>query len=328
MGKYLIAIAGATASGKTSLAIALARRFDAEIFSCDARQFYKEMAIGTAKPTAEELAAAPHHFVNNLSINDIYTVKDYEAEVLAALDLYFKEKDIAILVGGSGLFYRAVCEGSLDEIPSISDEIRQYWGDVFEQKGIAALQAAVADCDPVFYAKADIQNPRRLLRALEVHSQTGRPFSDFHQQNNEKAALTHQNAPQNSENLQQNRPFTCLKIGLDWPRDLLYARINQRVENMFSQGLLAEAEALYPHKNLQPLQTVGYREIFDFMDGRLPDLATAKEKIKQNSRHYAKRQGTWFAKEPRLHCFSPPHDSQNIGDYVQNRIEIIRQEEE
>jgi tRNA dimethylallyltransferase len=317
MGKYLIAIAGATASGKTQLAIDLARRFDAEIFSCDARQFYKEMAIGTAKPTAEELAAAPHHFVNNLSINDTYTVKDYETEVLAALDLYFQQKDVAILVGGSGLFYRAICEGSLDEIPSISDSVRQYWGDIFAQQGLAALQTAVANCDPVFYAKVDKLNPRRLLRALEVHSQTGRPFSDFHQQSHQQS---HQNLPQSSENLQQNRPFTCLKIGLDWPRDLLYTRINQRVENMFAQGLLAEATALYPHKDLQPLQTVGYREIFDFMDGNLPDLATAKEKIKQNSRHYAKRQATWFAKEPRLHWFAPPHDSEEIAAYLLRRI--------
>jgi tRNA dimethylallyltransferase len=299
---YLIAIAGATASGKTKLAIDLAKHFGADIISCDARQFYREMSIGTAKPTSEELAAAPHHFVNNLSITDTYTVGDYEKEALAFLSEYYQSHKVAILVGGSGLFYRALCEGSLDPFPDIAPEIRQKWETTLQTEGIKALQDALKIADPVYFEQVDKQNHRRLIRALEVSEQTGRAFSSFR---------TATNAP---------RPFKVIKIGLAFERGNLYERINNRVDNMFKEGLLEEATALYDKRDLQPLQTVGYREIFEFLDGRHPDLATTAELIRQNTRHYAKRQETWFKKESDLTWFDAQKDMDKILPFLESRI--------
>ena len=306
---YLIAIAGATASGKTDLAITLAKYFDAEILSCDARQFYKEMSIGTAKPTEDQLKAATHHFIDNLSIHETYTVGDYEQEVLAFLDEYFKRKKVAILVGGSGLFYRAICEGLLNPFPEISTESREKIEMLYSEQGLAGLQNLLQKVDPVYYEKVDIQNPRRLIRALEVYTESGKPFSSFRQDINENLVLP-----------TVKRPFKVIKIGLTWDRQVLYDRINYRVLLMQAQGLEAEARALYPYKELLPLQTVGYREYFDYWDGKLPDMKTVIEKIQQNTRNYAKRQTTWFNKEANLHNFSAPHNTSEIIAYLEKQI--------
>ncbi len=282
----LIAIAGATASGKTAYAIQLAKRYEAEIISCDARQFYRELNICTAKPTREEQAAAKHHFIDNLSIHDSYTVGDYEREVLAFLADYFQRKEVAILVGGSGLFYRAVCEGTLDALPDIEAENRQKAQNLFAEEGLAALQKAVEIADPLYYAQVDRQNPVRLMRALETFYQTGMPYSHFRQK-------------ERAENAPPLRPFEVEKIGLQWERSALYERINRRVEAMWVAGLVEEVAPLYPLRHLPALQTVGCTEIFEAIEGK-HDFNTAKELIKQNTRRYAKRQETWFKREPNL----------------------------
>lgn len=306
---YLIALAGATASGKTDMAIQLAKHFDAEIISCDARQFYKEMYIGTAKPTTEQLAAAKHHFVDNLSIHDTYTVGDYEQEVLAFLEEYFKTKKVAILVGGSGLFYRAICEGLLNPFPDISAETTATVEALYANEGLEALQKMLKEVDPLYYEKVDIQNPRRLIRALEVYTESGKPFSSFRQDINPDLELQ-----------KVQRPFKVIKIGLDWDRAALYDRINRRVLQMMEAGLEAEVKELYVHKDLLSLQTVGYREFFDFWEGKLPDMKTVVEKIQQNTRNYAKRQTTWFNKETNLKFFQAPHSINDIIEYLEGQI--------
>ena len=276
--KYLIIIAGPTASGKTALSIDLAQHFDAEILSCDSRQFFKEMSIGTAKPDADELAAAPHHFINSLSIQEEYNIGDFERDVDAFLADYFQEKDIAIMVGGSGLYIKAVCEG-LDHLPEVNASIRKDLTAWHEREGLTPLQKELEECDPVYYAKADIENPHRVIRALEICRGTGQPFSSF--QGQKKAKKTN---------------YNIIKLGIRWDREKLYERINLRVDLMLEQGLLEEVKGLYPHRALNALQTVGYQEIFDYMDGHI-DLAEAIRLIKRNSRRYAKRQMTWFRKE-------------------------------
>lgn len=283
--KYLIIIGGPTASGKTSVAIQLAQHYQTEILSCDSRQFYKEMSIGTAKPTPEELAQAPHHFINSLHITENYTVGDYEKDALKVLDQLYKKNNVAIVTGGSGLFIRALCEG-LDVFPDVPTSIRQDLEQVLETKGIAALQEELKTTDPVYYQKVDLHNSVRLIRALSVCRVSGKPFSSF--QNQKKAP----------------RPFTPIYILLDWERPVLYDRINRRVDLMLEAGLEAEARQLYPQKQLNALQTVGYQELFAFFDGDIPK-EEAIELIKRNSRRYAKRQMTWFRKRPYWERFSP-----------------------
>ena len=274
--KHLIVLAGPTASGKTATAIKLAKAFDAEIISADSRQFYKELSIGTAAPTAEELAQVKHHFVHNLSIEDKYDVADYEKDVLSYLKQYFKTKDIAIMTGGSGLFIDAVCNG-LDEIPDISDEIRAKVTKMFDDGGIEALQNEVERVDNDYFQIVDKQNPRRLQRALEVFYQTGKPYSTFRQKNVAK------------------RDFDIIKLAILWDRDKLIERINKRVDLMMKQGLLEEVKSVYPKRHLNSLNTVGYKELFDYLDGKC-SLEQAVEQIKINTRQYAKRQMTWLRK--------------------------------
>ena len=269
-------LAGPTASGKTATAIKLAKAFDAEIISADSRQFYKELSIGTAAPTAEELAQVKHHFVHNLSIEDKYDVADYEKDVLSYLKQYFKTKDIAIMTGGSGLFIDAVCNG-LDEIPDISDEIRAKVTKMFDDGGIEALQNEVERVDNDYFQIVDKQNPRRLQRALEVFYQTGKPYSTFRQKNVAK------------------RDFDIIKLAILWDRDKLIERINKRVDLMMKQGLLEEVKSVYPKRHLNSLNTVGYKELFDYLDGKC-SLEQAVEQIKINTRQYAKRQMTWLRK--------------------------------
>jgi len=281
--KYLIVVGGPTASGKTGLGIRLAKHFDTEILSADSRQFYREMSIGTAKPTPEELAQAKHHFIDNLSVHDTYSVGDYEREAMLVLEKLFEKNDVAVMVGGSGFFIRAVCEG-LDSFPKIPADIREELNQLFENEGIASLQTELQQLDPEYYAQVDTQNPKRLLRALEVCRATGQPFSHFH--NKEKPP----------------RPFVPIYIGLDWDREILYERINKRVEMMIDEGLEEEARDLHALQHLTALQTVGYQEWFDFFDGKI-DREEAIRLIKRNSRRYAKRQLTWFRKVEEMKWF-------------------------
>lgn len=274
--KHLIVLAGPTASGKTATAIKLAKAFDAEIISADSRQFYKELSIGTAAPTAEERAQVKHHFVHNLSIEYKYDVADYEKDVLSFLKQYFKTKNVAVMTGGSGLFIDAVCNG-LDEIPDISDEIRTKVTNMLEEGGIEALQKEVERVDNDYFQIVDKQNPRRLQRALEVYYQTGKPYSTFRQKNVAK------------------RDFDIIKLAILWDRDKLIERINKRVDMMMEQGLLEEVKSVYPKRHLNSLNTVGYKELFDYLDGKC-GLEQAVEQIKINTRQYAKRQMTWLRK--------------------------------
>lgn len=282
--KHLIVLAGPTASGKTATAIKLAKALDAEIISADSRQFYKELSIGTAAPTAEELSQVKHHFVHNLSIEDKYDVADYEKDVLSFLKQYFKTKDIAIMTGGSGLFIDAVCNG-LDEMPDISEEVRNRVTKMLEADGIEGLQREVERVDNDYFQVVDKQNPRRLQRALEVYYQTGKPYSTFRQRNVAK------------------RDFDIVKLAILWDRDKLIERINLRVDMMMQQGLLDEVKSVYPKRHLNSLNTVGYKELFDYLDGKCT-LEQAVEQIKINTRQYAKRQMTWLRKNSDYQWFT------------------------
>lgn len=274
--KHLIVLAGPTASGKTATAIKLAKAFNTEIISADSRQFYKELSIGTAAPTEDELRQVKHHFVHHLSIDDKYDVAEYEKDVLLYLKEYFKTNDIAIMTGGSGLFIDAVCNG-LDEMPDISEETRAGVTQMYEKGGLEALQIEVERVDPEYYSIVDKQNPRRLQRAIEVFHQTGKPYSTFRQRN---AA---------------EREFDVIKLALLWDRNDLIERINKRVDCMMEQGLLEEVKSVYPKRHLNSLNTVGYKELFDYLDGKCI-LEQAVEQIKISTRQYAKRQMTWLRK--------------------------------
>ena len=270
----LIYIAGATASGKTSLAIALAKRYVTEIISCDSRQFYKEMNIGTAVPTTEERAEAPHHFIQHLSIHDAYSVGEYRKAALALLKKLFKKYETIILVGGSGMYADALLEG-LDEFPEVDPNIRPQLNAIYQQEGIEVLQDLLRTHDLRHYQVVDKQNSHRLIRALEISLSSGKPYSSF---------LGNKQAPDF---------FESKRVVIDWERAELYDRINERVDQMVAMGLEEEAKALYPNKNLNSLQTVGYSEWFTHFDGKW-DRETAIAEIKKNSRRYAKRQSTWF----------------------------------
>ncbi|MFK7808529.1 MAG: tRNA (adenosine(37)-N6)-dimethylallyltransferase MiaA [Saprospiraceae bacterium] len=283
--KHLIIIGGPTASGKTNLAIQLAQHFNTVILSADSRQFYREMSIGTAKPTTEELSQAKHLFVNNLSINDPYTVADYEKEALKALEEIFSQQDVAVMAGGSGLFIKAVCEG-LDEFPDISEKARGVVDQLYEDEGLTGLQEALKKADPEYALTVDLQNSRRLLRALMVCESSGKSYSSFLNKN------------------KTERPFIPHYFCLNMDRELLYERINKRVDQMIAAGLVEEARKILPYKSHRALQTVGYSELFDYFDGK-HDLPTAIELIKRNSRRYAKRQLTWFRRQEHWEWVEP-----------------------
>jgi tRNA dimethylallyltransferase len=297
--KYLIIVGGATATGKTALGIQLAQHFNTEILSCDSRQFYKEMTIGTAKPNSEELAAAPHHFIGHLSIQQNYNAGDFERDALDLLKSLFEKKNQIILVGGSGLFIRALCEG-LDEFPNISESTKQAVQNLFEEQGIEALQKELKETDPVYYEKVDLKNPVRLIRALNVIKESGKPFSSF--QNQKKPPRT----------------FKPNYINLTMDREVLYQRINQRVDLMMEAGLLEEVKQLIPYRNQNSLQTVGYQEFMDFFDGK-SSLEEAVELVKRNSRRYAKRQMTWFRKNEHWKSFTK-NDWKDILDYIKLKM--------
>ncbi|MES2747476.1 MAG: tRNA (adenosine(37)-N6)-dimethylallyltransferase MiaA [Bacteroidota bacterium] len=303
---YLITIIGPTAIGKTSLSIALAQHFGCDIISCDSRQFFKEMQIGTAVPTATELQAATHHFIQNKSIFDTYSVGDFEKEAIAKLDELFLKNNIQIMVGGSGLYVDAVLKG-FDDFPDIDVAVRDEVRKKYDEKGIEYLQQALQKLDADYYTTLTesnpqtLQNPQRMMRVVEVCIGTGKPYSSF-------------------LNLKKNqRNFTPIIIGLEAERAVIYDRINQRVDQMMSEGLLAEAEKLYPNKNLNALQTVGYSELFDYFDKKI-SLEFAVEEIKKNTRRFSKRQLTWFKRTENAIWFYYLTDRKFIIDTIQLKI--------
>lgn len=297
--KYLVIIAGPTAVGKTTAAIELAKHFRVEIISADSRQFYREMNIGTAKPSVKELAAIPHHFINNLSIHDNYSVGNYERDVLHFLKNYYEKNDIAILVGGTGLYIDAIVNG-LDAFPEIDESIKTSIENDYSAYGLVFLQDAIRAADPNYFAKVDIQNPVRLMRALEVIRTTGKPFSEF------------------TLGTKIKRNFSPIFIKLELDRKILYHRINVRVDEMIKNGLIPEVEQLLPYQHLRTLQTVGYSELFNYFNSSTT-LDETIEKIKQHTRNYAKRQLTWFKRADYENTFSPI-DVRSMINFIENAI--------
>jgi len=283
--KKIIIIVGPTAIGKTGLSIELANALNTEIISCDSRQFYKELKIGSAPPNAKELAAAKHHFIHHLSVTEDYNAGEFEINAIAKIKELHKTKDTIVVVGGSGLYIDAICKG-FDKMPEIPEQIRIRLNSKLNKHGLVWLQDEVKKVDPNFYATCDHQNPQRLLRALEVFIATGEPFSSY------KSATP------------KERPFEIIKIGLTTDREILYKRINTRVDKMLENGLLEEVESLIPFQQRNALQTVGYKEIFAFYNNDCT-LAKAVENIKQNTRRFAKRQLTWFRKDKNTTWFEP-----------------------
>lgn len=286
--RFLILVLGPTAVGKTNLSLKLANFFKTEIISCDSRQFYREMTIGTAKPTVPELKLVKHHFIDHLSIGDHYDVKKFENEAIELLDQLFQKHEQVIMTGGSGLFVDAVVEG-LDEMPQIDPSIRAEIAAEYVQKGVIFLQEEVARLDPIYFQQVDLNNPQRLMRAIEVGRATGRPFSSFRVK------------------LRKKRNFEVIKIGLKLERSQLYARIDNRMDQMIQQGLFEEAELLFPMRHLSALQTVGYSEIFGFLEESY-DREEAIRLLKRNSRRYAKRQMTWFKRDADISWFEPSQE--------------------
>ena len=303
---YLITIIGPTAIGKTSLSIALAQHFGCDIISCDSRQFFKEMKIGTAVPSEKELASATHHFIQNKSIFENYTVGDFEKEAITKLDELFLKNNIQIMVGGSGLYVDAVLKG-FDDFPENDYAIRDKINTDFKKFGIVYLQQELKNLDADYYQKLELenpqtlQNPQRMKRFVEVCFGTGKPYSSFlNQKKNE-------------------RNFTPIIIGLEAEREIMYDRINQRVDSMINQGLVKEAEGLFPNKELNALQTVGYRELFDYFDGKI-SLDFAIEEIKKNTRRFSKRQLTWFKRAENVEWFDFKRDTSDIIYYIKSKI--------
>ncbi len=293
---FLISIVGATAIGKTALSIALAKHFNTEIISSDSRQFYKEMCIGTAVPSKDELNQVNHHFIQDRSIFENYSVGDFERDALKKLEELYKEHNIVIMVGGSGLYVNAVLNG-LDDFPNIDPLIRVQLKTDLKEKGIEFLQNRLLKLDPETYQKIDIDNHQRLIRALEISLGTGKPYASFLSQKKNK------------------RNFIPIKIGVTAPREIIYNRINQRVDMMMDHGLLKEAEKLYSHKDLNALQTVGYKELFKFFDKEFT-LDFSIQEIKKNTRRFAKRQNTWFKKDQEIKWFDYKEDLNLIIKFI------------
>lgn len=294
----LVVIVGPTAVGKTNLCVRLAETLDAEVFSADSRQLYKEMSIGTAKPTVEEMRAVKHHFVDSHSIETLFTAGDYERELDVLLPSYFEEKPYAILSGGTGLFVRAALQG-LDDMPEAPQELRETLMQRLEQEGLDILRAELLALDPESADSLALSNPQRVVRALEVCLSTGQPFSSFKTRS------------------EKNLPYHVIKIGLERPREELYARINLRVDHMMAAGLLEEVRALLPYRRHYALQTVGYKELFDYFEGAY-SLDEAVALIKRNSRRYAKRQLTWFKNQDSFQWFSA-EDEAGILEYIKEK---------
>jgi tRNA dimethylallyltransferase len=294
-GKYLVVIAGPTAVGKTDVAISLAKQWQTEIISADSRQFYREMSIGTAKPDLRQLTEVKHHFIGQLSIHDYFNVSIFENAVLDLLKSLFESHNLVFLAGGSGLYIDAVCNG-IDDFPDPKPELRQYLKGVFQDEGIVKLQELLLQLDPEYYSAVDTNNPNRLLRALEVCYTTGKKFSDMRLKSS------------------KIRDFEIIKIGLNLPRPELFSRIGNRVDQMIEKGLVTEVESLLRFRHLNALNTVGYKEIFEFLDAKI-NLEQAIENIKTNTRRYAKRQLTWFKRTEEYKWFEPSQGKE-ITDYL------------
>lgn len=299
--KTLIVIAGPTAVGKTDLSIRLARHFNTVILSADSRQFYREMSIGTAKPSPEEMQGIPHFFIDSHNITEEYNAGQFEADALTVLEQVFKEKNVAILVGGSGLYVRALCEG-MDEMPEVPAHLRLELTQRLETEGLATLVAELARRDPEYAQQVDQDNPQRVMRALEVCLASGRPYSFFRNQQ------------------KKQRPFRIIKIGLTRNREELYRRIDLRMDQMLQQGLLEEAKRLLPFQHHNALQTVGYSEIFVFLAGTY-DWDETVRLLKRNSRRYAKRQLTWFRKDPDFTWFEPSQEME-ILHFIEAKMKV------
>ncbi|OWP77069.1 tRNA (adenosine(37)-N6)-dimethylallyltransferase MiaA [Flavobacterium oreochromis] len=303
---YLITIIGPTAIGKTALSIKLAQHFGCDIISCDSRQFFKEMTIGTAVPNQEELAAARHHFIQNKSIFENYSVGDFEIEALAHLDALFQKNPIQIMVGGSGLYVDAVLKG-FDEFPDIANSVRDEINKKYDELGIEFLQKKLKELDPIYYSKIEAENPQtlvnpqRMKRFVEVCLGSEKPYSSF------------------LGKRKNERNFTPIIIGLEADRELMYERINKRVDIMIAEGLVKEAQILYPNKELNALQTVGYRELFDYLSG-VTSLEFAIEQIKMNTRRFAKRQMTWFKRTENTNWFNHLTDSNKIITLINSKF--------
>ena len=297
MKKTLIVITGPTAVGKTTLCMDIAKHFGIPIINADSRQIYRELKIGTARPTDKQIQAVRHYFVGTLGLDDYYSASLFEQQVLQLLDQLFQTSDYALLTGGSMMYIDAVCDG-IDDIPTIDEETRRLMKQRLADEGLEALCEELRRLDPEYYEIVDRQNPRRVVHALEICTMTGKTYTSFRRRE------------------RRQRPFRIVKIALNRPREELYERINRRVDQMMSDGLLDEARALYPKKELNALNTVGYKELFDYLDGRWP-LEEAVERIKGNTRRYARKQLTWYKKDKQIRWFHPD-DKQSIIDYIIN----------
>ena len=297
MKKTLIVITGPTAVGKTTLCMDIAKHFGIPIINADSRQIYRELKIGTARPTDEQTQAVRHYFVGSLGLDDYYSASLFEQQVLQLLDQLFQASDYALLTGGSMMYIDAVCDG-IDDIPTIDDETRRLMKQRLADEGLEALCEELRRLDPEYYEIVDRQNPRRVVHALEICTMTGKTYTSFRRRE------------------RRQRPFSIVKIALNRPREELYERINCRVDQMMSDGLLEEAHALYPRRELNALNTVGYKELFDYLDGRWP-LEEAVERIKGNTRRYARKQLTWYKKDEQIRWFHPD-DKESIIDYITN----------
>jgi len=293
--KTLIVITGPTAVGKTDLCLDIARHYGMPIINADSRQIYKELLIGTARPTKEQMQLVRHYFVGTLSLEDYYSASLYEQQVMSLLEELFRESDYALLSGGSMMYIDAVCNG-IDDIPTIDDATRELMKRRLAEEGLQSLCEELQRLDPEYYEIVDRRNPRRVVHALEICVMTGRTYTSFRKRE------------------EKQRPFRIVKIGLNREREQLYDRINRRVDEMMAAGLLEEARQMYPRRELNALNTVGYKELFDFLDGRWP-LAEAIERIKGNTRRYARKQLTWYKKDPQIEWFSP-EQKEDIIRYI------------
>lgn len=297
--KTLLVIVGPTGVGKTELSLRAAEYFSTSILNADSRQLYRDIPIGTAAPTAEDLSRVPHHFVGTLNLDDYYSAARYESEAMSLLERLFAVRDIVVLSGGSMLYVDAVCQG-IDDIPTISDSVRQRMRERYENEGLETLAAELERLDPAYFAQCDIRNPKRVIHALEICHMTGRTYTSFRVRK------------------VKERPFRIIKIGLCRERGELFDRIGRRTDQMLSAGLLDEARRVLPHRDCNSLNTVGYKELFKYLDGEWT-LDFALEKIKRNTRVYAKKQMTWFKKDPEIAWFHPDKWDE-VRFFIQNRM--------
>ena len=302
--KKLIVITGPTAVGKTDLCMEIARQFDIPIINADSRQLFRQLPIGTAQPTKEQLARVRHYFVGTLDIQDYYSASKYEQDVMKLLQQLFADSEYALLSGGSMMYIDAVCNG-IDDIPTVDDETRALMKHRLAEEGLEALVEELKQLDPEHYELVDRQNPRRVVHALEICHMTGKTYTSFRKADQEKKT---------SGSRGQQRPFDIIKIGLNREREELYNRINSRVDQMMADGLLKEAETMLPYRGANALNTVGYKELFNYFDG-IWDLTEAVERIKGNTRRYARKQLTWFKRDQQMRWFHP-EDQESIMNYI------------